>query len=58
MTTTVEEKRETFTPGDWHVQDLSLPHSRRLPYLIINDDIHSVARVCQEQDARVITAAP
>ena len=58
MTTTVEEKRETFTPGDWHVQDLSLPHSRKLPYLIINDDVHSVARVCQEQDARLIAAAP
>ena len=60
MTTTVEtkEKRETHTPGDWHVQHLSLPHSRKLPYLIINDDVHSVARVCQEQDARLIAAAP
>ncbi len=58
MTTTVEEKRETFTSGDWHVQHLSLPHSRKLPYLIINDDVHSVARVCQEQDARLIAAAP
>tara|TARA_R110002020_G_scaffold71712_4_gene185012 strand:+ start:359 stop:664 length:306 start_codon:yes stop_codon:yes gene_type:complete len=60
MTTTVKtkEKRETFTPGDWHVQHLSLPHSRKLPYLIINDDVHSVARVCQEKDARLIAAAP
>ena len=47
MTVETKEKRETFTPGDWHVQDLSLPHSRKLPYLIINDDVHSVARVCQ-----------
>ena len=58
MTVETKEKRETFTPGDWHVQDLSLPHSRRLPYLIINDDVHSVARACQEQDARLIAAAP
>ena len=60
MTTTVEtkEKRETHTPGDWHVQHLSLPHSRKLPYLIINDDVHSVARVCQGQDACLIAAAP
>ncbi len=58
MTTTIEEKQETFTPGGWHVQHLSLPHSRKLPYLIINDDVHSVARVCLEQDARLIAAAP
>jgi len=58
MTVEIKEKRETFTPGDWHVQHLSLPHSRKLPYLIINDDVHSVARVCQGQDARLIAAAP
>ena len=58
MTVETKEKRETFTPGDWHVQDLSLPHSRKLPYLIINDDVHSVARVCQGQDARLIASAP
>ena len=58
MTVKTREKRETHTTGDWHVQHLSLPHSRKLPYLIINADVHSVARVCQEKDARLIASAP
>lgn len=58
MTTTVEEKRETFTQGPWIVK-----HDKRgLPYVGVKSDPWTyegtVATVEQEKDARLIAAAP
>lgn len=48
--------KPTFTKGPWHVQFLS--ESKKLPYMVFDDNIAAIARVHSEKDARLIAAAP
>lgn len=46
----------TFTQCPWHVQFLS--ESKKLPYMVFDDNIAAIARVHSEKDARLISIAP